>query len=86
MIRILYSPKFLKQYKKLPSVIKDLVEKQQDRFVTNPFEPSLKTHKLHGAYHGFYAFSVSYSYRIIFEFVDGNTVFLHAVGKHDIYE
>lgn len=86
MLKILYSPKFVRQYKKLPSAIKDLVEEQQEVFLNNPFEMGLKTHKLHGVFSGCYAFSINYSYRIIFEFFDNNTVTLLAVGKHDIYE
>ena len=32
------------------------------------------------------SFSVDFSYRIIFEFVDADIVVFYAIGTHDIYE
>ena len=70
-MKILYLPKFTKQYKKLPNKIKKLSEIKEIIFRNNPFDPKLKTHKLQGRLNGFCAFSINYQYRIIFDFADG---------------
>ncbi|MCF7906753.1 type II toxin-antitoxin system mRNA interferase toxin, RelE/StbE family [Patescibacteria group bacterium] len=86
-MEILYLPKFKKQYKKLPSKIKDLAEKKEKIFRKNPFNPKLETHRLHGKLSNFWAFSINYEYRIIFDFADKkkNVVRFYLTGKHDLY-
>ncbi len=86
VMRILYLPKFEKQYKKLPVEVKNLAEKKEKIFRQDPFDSKLKTHKLHGELNSFWSFSISYDYRIIFDFIDKKTVRFYSVGKHDIYE
>ena len=49
------------------------------------FDKSLKTHKLHGDFEGFYSLSVDYKNRIIFELESDNTVVFYDIGDHDIY-
>ena len=85
MTKILYWPRFEKQYKKLPRRIQDLADEKVNIFSGNPFNPVLRTHKLSGSLNGYWAFSVNYFYRIIFRFEDANTALLFAIGKHDIY-
>jgi len=70
----------------LPKHIKQSVIKKGAIFQKNPFDPLLKTHKLHGKFNGFWAFSVGYDIRIIFEFRDKKIIWLHAIGEHNIYE
>ncbi len=81
-----YSPKFKKQFKKLPKEVKESALNCEILFRDNPFNPKLKTHKLRGTMKEYWAFSISYSYRIGFTFVDGGLVRFHAVGNHDIYK
>jgi addiction module RelE/StbE family toxin len=85
-MKIYYSSKFEKEYKKLPLRVKRLAEKKEKVFRKNPFEPSLKTHKLTGKLKSYYSFSIDYQYRIIFELVEKDTVWLHSVGTHEIYK
>jgi mRNA interferase YafQ len=85
-MQIIYSPKFSRLYKKLPTEIKHSIEKKELLFRKDPFTSSLKTHKLTGPLEGLYAFSVDYSYRVLFEFADNDTVYFHAVGDHDVYK
>lgn len=82
---IYYTPNFKRQYKKLPEKIKDLAEVQEKIFVSNPFNPRLETHKLHGRFKDFWSFSIDVKYRIIFEFAEDNKAVFHSVGNHDIY-
>lgn len=86
-MRIVYSSKFAREYRKLPDDIKDLAEKQELLFRKNPFDPKLKTHKLKGVLQEFLSFSIGYKYRIIFEFgKNKDVVYFHSVGDHDIYQ
>jgi len=85
-MEIRYSPKFKRQYKKLSKEVKTRAEKMEAVFRKDPFDPRLKTHKLHGSEEGFMSFSVDYSCRIIFEFYDAETAIFYEVGTHDIYE
>lgn len=85
-MEIIYSSKFAKEYKKIPSDVKDMAEVNFLLFKKDPFDPKLKTHKLNGRLKKLYSFSVGYKYRIIFEFSDDkNIVYFHSVGNHDIY-
>ena len=86
-MEIIYSSKFAREYKKLPSNIKNIAEEQESIFRKDPFDPKLKTHKLKGKLSGYLSFSIGYKCRIIFEFAkDKNTVYFHSVGNHDIYD
>jgi len=38
-MEIIYSPKFTREYKKLPRNIKDIAEEQEKIFRQNPFNP-----------------------------------------------
>ncbi|MBU1292403.1 type II toxin-antitoxin system mRNA interferase toxin, RelE/StbE family [Patescibacteria group bacterium] len=85
-MKIKYSPKFARDYKKLPNKIKNLIEENEKIFLKNPFDKKLKTHKLSGKLKGFWSFSIDYKYRIIFEFADKDTIYLYSVGTHRIYQ
>ena len=85
-MKILYLPKFAKQYKRLPQEIKKKAEEREKVFRKNPFNLKLKTHKLHGELKDFWAFSIDYRYRIIFDFKDKDIVRFYFVGDHNIYE
>ena len=86
-MKIIYSSKFAREYKKLPLSIKLLAEKREEIFRQNPFNPRLKTHKLKGQLKNFLSFSIGRKYRIIFEFSkDKNIVYFHSTGSHDIYQ
>lgn len=85
-MKIIYSPKFSRKYKKLPSQIKDLAEKKEEIFRKNIFTRELETHKLRGKFIGFWAFSINDEYRIIFERPNRDTIHFHDVGDHSIYK
>ena len=85
-MKIFYSTKFAKEYKKLPLKVKRAAEKKEKIFRKDPFAPQLKTHKLTGKLKSYYSFSIDYQYRIIFELVKKDTVWLHSVGTHEIYK
>ena len=76
----------MKQFQKLPREVQEHAVLCETLFRENPFHPKLKTHKLHGTLKDYWAFSISFSYRIGFTFVTGDLVRFHAVGTHDIYK
>ncbi len=85
-MKIEYSPKFTRQFKKLPQEVKEFAFKAENLFRINPFDPKLKTHKLHGTMKEYWAFSISYNYRVGFTFIDSDYVRFHAIGSHNIYK
>ena len=66
------SSKFRKSYKKLLKSIKDMAKEKEKIFRTNPFDARLNTHKLHGKYKDFWAFTVVGQYRVMFSFINQN--------------
>lgn len=85
-MKIIYTSKFLREYKKISEKIKISAEEKEKIFRKNPFDPILNTHKLHGRLKEFWSFSVGYKYRIIFEFRENDLIYFHLVGNHDIYQ
>jgi addiction module RelE/StbE family toxin len=85
-MQIEYLPHFARQYKKLSHEIKGKAKIQEVIFRKDPFDSRLKTHKLSGRLKDFYSFSVTHSYRIVFELAeDQATAYFHEIGTHDIY-
>lgn len=85
-MKIVYTSKFSREYKKLPRKIKMLAEKKEKIFRENPFNPVLDTHKLHGRFKEFWSFSVDFEYRIVFELENNKTVYFHSIGDHAVYK
>lgn len=77
------SPKFERQYKKLSLDIKLRAEAKEKIFVSDPFDPRLNTHKLHGKDREHWAFGVTRKIRIKFSFLGDNEVLYLEVGSHD---
>lgn len=86
-MKIIYHSKFIKEYERLPIHIQKLSEEKEIVFKNNPFDPQLKTHKLHCEFKKFYSFSINYKYRIIFEISkkEKETFYFHFVDNHNIY-
>lgn len=85
---IFLTSKFKKAHKRLPKQIKEKAKEKEKIFRENPFNPQLKTHRLHGKYKDFWSFSVDESYRIMFQFLDvtkTNVAFIN-IGTHEIYK
>ena len=83
--KIYYSSKFQKNFKKIPERIQKEMIKKEKLFRQNPLHPLLKTHRLKGKYEKFYSFSLTYSYRILFEFISDERVGFVNIGTHAIY-
>ena len=83
-MNIYYHPRFKASYQKLSCEIKIKAEFKESIFRGNPFNPLLKTHKLHGKLKDYWSFSVNKTYRIIFEFHNSDIIFLD-IGTHELY-
>ena len=86
MHALVYTPKFIRQWKKLPPALQDEVEECLQLLKANPKQATLRTHKLTGHLRRFYSCSVNYRYRVIFEWDDSRTIALLAVGDHAVYQ
>ena len=91
MYSLVWSHSFRRGFKKAvknnPLLQKKLFD-VLDSLCKNPFDPELKTHKLHGKLAGLWTCEVEYDCRIVFTFVDepgtGETVIVLAdIGTHD---
>jgi len=85
-MKIYYSSKFAKEYKRLPLRVKLAAENKEKIFRKNPFDSRLKTHKLTGKLKDYHAFSIDYQSRVIFEFAEKDVIWFHSVGTHAIYK
>lgn len=86
MIEIRVSQKFEKNYKRLPKRVKEQAKQKEVVFRTQPFNPRLGTHKLHGKEKEYWAFWINRSYRIKFAFLPSGEVLFFDIGTHDIYK
>ena len=84
-MKIYYTLAYEKQYQTLPHRIKRKAEDREKLFRQNPFTPTLRTHKLKGRLDGYWAYSITYKYRVIFRFADDDIVYFVDTGTHDIY-
>lgn len=84
-MEIYTASQFRRKFKKLPEEVKRRAKEREEIFRDDQFHPKLETHKLHGKYSRFWAFSITNAYRIMFEFLpDGSAAFID-VDTHDMY-
>ena len=83
---IQYSSRFARSLKALSSEFKKMIEERETIFRADCFDARLKTHKLKGRLDGYWSFSLTYSHRVLFEFISKDTVGFVDVGDHAIYQ
>jgi len=57
--------------------------KKLEQFTTDPFDPSLRTHKLSGKLKDAWSFSVDYDARVLFYFTTDTKAVFVDIGSHD---
>ena len=86
MLKIDFSRKFLKLYKKAPVNIREAAANRLETFKSDQFNPLLNNHALTGIYQGHRSINVTGDWRIIFiETVDRAgkiTVLVVTIGTH----
>ncbi len=86
MIRIVHSDGFLRSAKRLPQSTREKLTRLPGIFGDNPFHPLLHTKKLGGEFAGLYSFRITRDWRIIFQFMEHETIRLLRVGdRKDVY-
>lgn len=81
MTRISYHGDFLKSAQRLPKQNQRKLAALIERLADNPFHPLLHTTRLTGDLAGFLSFRITRDWRVIFQFMDPDTVQLLRV-KH----
>ena len=84
-IAVYHTARFLKSLKRLGQFTQKKAEERNGIFKKDPFDSRLDTHKLHGRFQGFWAYSVDYHYRVVFVFKDSETVTYWDIGPHHMY-
>lgn len=85
-MKIFYTKKFEREYKKINIEIKKRFELTEKTFRKNPFDKKLKTHKLSGDLSDFWSYSLDFKNRVIFEILKEDEIIFHSIGNHDIYK
>ena len=83
--KIYYTSKFKKSLAEMPRFVQQAFLKREGLFLHNAFHPSLDTHKLHGKYKEFWAFTAIGQYRVMFGFIATDKVAFINIGTHTIY-
>ncbi|OGZ38376.1 MAG: hypothetical protein A3A94_03365 [Candidatus Portnoybacteria bacterium RIFCSPLOWO2_01_FULL_43_11] len=86
MIKIVYGNSFLKSVKKLPKQQQEKLADLLEVLRENPFHQLLHAKSLTGSLAGFYSFRITRDWRVIFQFVNPQTIkLIEAAHRKDIY-
>jgi mRNA-degrading endonuclease YafQ of YafQ-DinJ toxin-antitoxin module len=89
MIEVSFSSAFKRAFKKRikgNANIEARFWQKLQQFTVDPFEPSLRTHKLSGKVQDLWSFSIAYNTRVLFYFTDdGNAVFVDIDSHDEVY-
>ncbi len=84
--QIIATPSYTKNYQRLSSQMRKIVDAKIDQLITNPAHPSLKTHRLKRARaEGVWGLYISFNKRLIYQCI-GARIYLHDIGEHSIVE
>jgi addiction module RelE/StbE family toxin len=86
IVEVGFSSSFKRAFKKRIKGNADLETKfwqKLEQLTVDPFDPSLKTHKLSGRLKEFWSFSVDYDERVLFYFTEDEKVVFVDIGSHD---
>lgn len=86
MTTIIFTTSFSRALKKLLNAqpeMESVVREKFNIFQQNPFDSTLRTHRLSGELKEFRSFRVTYDIRIIFEFTKSGDALFSDIGTHD---
>ena len=82
-MKIKFTSKFKKQYRKAPKKVRKAFERRLDLFIKDKRHPLLSNHSLSGKLRGYRSINVSGDWRALFkEFKNGELLFFEFLGKH----
>lgn len=85
-IKIHYSKRYIKDFKKLTPSLRLLAAEREKIFKNDPHLHKLKTHKLTGKLQDYWSFSLNYQDRVLFRFINQSEVIFYKIGSHDVYK
>lgn len=77
-----YTPKFKKQYKKLPDKIQGQFDQRVKLFVINPSDTKLRNHPLKGNFAGYWSINISGDLRALYRKEGDEVVIFGLIGTH----
>lgn len=81
-----FSNRYNKEYRKLPTQIKERADDKIRLFVIDPFHSQLNNHPLDGEYKGHRSINITGDYRALFQ-TKGNICIFVRIGTHsELYE
>ncbi|MEK7162854.1 MAG: type II toxin-antitoxin system RelE/ParE family toxin [Patescibacteria group bacterium] len=86
-MEIVYSRDFIKSAKSIPRPIKNKLADLLEIIKENPFDSKLHVKPLVGELKGFYSFRITRDWRVIFNFLNSQRIFLIDIAhRKDIYK
>jgi len=79
---IQYTPKFKKQYKKLPVNFQKQFDERLLLFLEDPTNPVLRVHPLKGSYSGYWSMNVSGDLRALYLKKGDELIIFALIGTH----
>ena len=76
------SKRFQKSFIKLPPATKKKVLIVLERFVADPKDPTLKSHRLSGKWSNHFSINVTGDVRAVYVYIENDVVHFVAVGSH----
>ena len=82
-MRIEYSRKFIKEFRKCPAKIKTNFKARLEIFINDQYCPALNNHPLSGLLKNYRSINITGDWRAIFEEIDnGQIIYFVAIGTH----
>ena len=86
MIRVLFGSNFRRSVEKTPKSEQRKLGNLLEFLQQNPYHPKLHTKPLTGDLSGFYSFRITRGWRVIFQFLDPETIqLLRVINRKDAY-
>lgn len=81
-MRIITSPTFAKQFKKLPVKVRQQFKARLRLWLEDSAHPALRVHSLKGNLQGYWSMNITGDYRVLYYFISDEEVVLALVGTH----
>ena len=79
---IQYTPKFKKQYQKLPQKFQQQFDNRLRLFLTDPTHPQLRVHPLKGSFSGYWSINISGDLRALYLKRGDEVIIFALIGSH----
>jgi addiction module RelE/StbE family toxin len=85
MTEVAFSSSFKRALKRIKGneVLETRFWERLETFQNNPFDQSLRTHKLSGRLKDLWSFSIEYDLRVVFSFLESDRALFVDIGSHE---